>query len=182
MRLDVFLRININVHKILSIPRLAKDPRSVGPVRGLRAANRSLLFYVLTQEQWRDFKSKGVRSGGWMSAWRCCEKPNLHTLRRFAPRGARACGRPFCARPSGSSCSGRGGGVQAAGSQASSSWRRRALLGATPVAQCARPRRRLRLMRLPSLTKLHVHPCHYGIVVHPAWRGGSRVLRPGGGL
>ncbi len=30
------------------------------------------------------------------------------------------------------------------------------------------PRRRLRLMRLPSLTKLHVHPCHYGAVVHPA--------------
>ena len=27
------------------------------------------------------------------------------------------------------------------------------------------------------LTKLHVHPCHYGAVVHPAWRGGSRVLR-----
>ena len=27
---------------------------------------------------------------------------------------------------------------------------------------------RLRLMRLPNLTKLHVHPCHYGAVVHPA--------------
>ena len=26
----------------------------------------------------------------------------------------------------------------------------------------------LRLMRLPNLTKLHVHPCHYGAVVHPA--------------
>ena len=75
-----------------------------------------------------------MRSDGWTSAWRCCEKPNLRTLRRFARRGARACGRPFCARPSGSSCSGRGGGVQAAGSQASSSWRRRASLGATPVA------------------------------------------------
>ena len=25
-----------------------------------------------------------------MSAWRCCERPNLHTLRRFARRGARA--------------------------------------------------------------------------------------------
>ena len=36
-----------------------------------------------------------MRSGGWMSAWRCCEKPNLHTLRRFARRGARACGRAF---------------------------------------------------------------------------------------
>ena len=47
-------------------------------------------------------------------------------------------GLPFCARPSGSGCSGRGGGVQAAGSQALSSWRRRASLGATPVAQCAR--------------------------------------------
>ena len=30
------------------------------------------------------------------------------------------------------------------------------------------PRRRLQLMRLPNLTKLHVHPCHYGAVVHPA--------------
>ena len=30
-----------------------------------------------------------MRSGGWMSAWRCSEKPNLHTLRRFARRGAR---------------------------------------------------------------------------------------------
>ena len=24
------------------------------------------------------------------------------------------------------------------------------------------------VMRLPNLTKLHVHPCHYGAVVHPA--------------
>ena len=34
-------------------------------------------------------------------------------------------------------------------------------------------------MRLPNLSKLHVHPCHYGAVVHPALRGGSRVFRPG---
>ena len=171
-----------------------------------------------------------MRSDGWMSAWRCCEKPNLHTLRRFARRGARACGRPFCARPSGSSCSGRGGGVQAAGPQASSSWRRRASLGATPVAQCARtrcaqhgqehsarrlpdpssrsrprravdpapcvrrsrrpgglrpaahvPRRRLRLMRLPNLTKLHVHPCHYGAVTVPWSIPPSGVARESSG-
>ena len=83
---------------------------------------------------------------------------NLHTLRRFARRGARACGRPFCARPFGSSCSGRGGGVQAAGSQASSSWRRRASLGATPVAQCARTRCSARSRACSAATSRHVEP------------------------
>ena len=38
--------------------------------------------------------------------------------------------------------------------------------GLRPAAHV--PRRRLRLMRLPNLSKLHVHPCHYGAVVHPA--------------
>ena len=38
--------------------------------------------------------------------------------------------------------------------------------GLRPAAHV--PRRRRRLMRLPNLTKLHVHPCHYGAVVHPA--------------
>ena len=38
--------------------------------------------------------------------------------------------------------------------------------GLRPAAHV--PRRRLRLMRLPNLTKRHVHPCHYGAVVHPA--------------
>ena len=32
-------------------------------------------------------------------------------------------------------------------------------------------------MRLPNLTKLHVHPCHYGVSSHPARRNGS-VLTP----
>ena len=32
--------------------------------------------------------------------------------------------------------------------------------GLRPAAHV--PRRRLRLMRLPNLSKLHVHPCHYG--------------------
>ena len=35
--------------------------------------------------------------------------------------------------------------------------------------------------KAPNLTKLHVHPCHYGSVVHPAERGGSRVLAGPGG-
>ena len=88
----------------------------------------------------------------------CCLLINSHTLRRFARRGARACGRPFCARPSGSSCSGRGGGVQAAGSQASSSWRRRASLGATPAARSARTRSSARSREFSAATSRLVEP------------------------
>ena len=45
------------------------------------------------------------------------------------------------------------------------------------------PRRRLRLMRLPNLTKLHVHPCHYGAVVHIPPSGVARESSgPGGPL
>ena len=31
-----------------------------------------------------------VAAQSWMSAWRCCEKPKMHTSRRFERRGARA--------------------------------------------------------------------------------------------
>ena len=131
----------------------------------------------LTQEQWRDFKSKERKSQRAQRRLDECvallrEKPNLHTLRRFARRGARACGRPFCARPSGSSCSGRGGGVQAAGSRASSSWRRRASLGATPVAQCARTRCSARSRAFSAATSRPVEP------QPPAPRRRPRALCP----
>ena len=38
-----------------------------------------------------------------------------------------------------------------------------------PVLRCVTCGAEAQSERLPNLTKLHVHPCHYGAVVHPAF-------------
>ena len=70
----------------------------------------------LTQDQWRDLiKNKEKKSQRAQRRLDECaalvREAKLAHFRSFARHGARACGRPFCARPSRSNSAGRVGGA-----------------------------------------------------------------------